>query len=195
MGLPFVRGRIHPYQDDIPEVIASQRSHDRTAILVRKYLTLVDNLPMIKSQTLTCCEVAESKGGAVVLRIFDRPKFEAIKQSIHDQEEQITAIEAAMRELDSMHCGWIDEMLATRSSLAHVEPQQRQLLSTFATAALQRGTGLNRRQGPEACLASDQIYQKKKAQVEKQIETAKKGLDDLIPRIEKIESILSSCGC
>jgi hypothetical protein len=88
----------------------------------------------------------------------------------------------------------LDELQATRSSLAGVEGQQRQLLNTFATSALQRG-GANRRQGPEAILAADQLYQQKKTQVESQIVTAKKGLDELMPKIEKIEEILSSCRC
>jgi len=84
-------------------------------------------------------------------------------------------------------------MQDTRSSLAAIEPQQRQMLSGVAANALQRGE--HRRQEPEAVLKGDQIYQQRKTQAENQIATAKKALDALIPKIEKIEDILNEAGC
>jgi len=52
------------------------------------------------------------------------------------QEEETGKLERAIRELDSLRCGFLSEMHDTRSSLAAIEPQQRQLLSGIASAAI-----------------------------------------------------------
>ena len=191
--LPFMRVRLPLLQPNQKDLIAVKRANDRTVALVRRYAILTENLPMVKSQTMSCFEAVEGKNGAVSLRICNRAKFDAIKQSVADMEEEQSRLEQAIRELDALRCGYLSEMQDARSSLAAIEGQQRQMLSGIAAGALQRGG--NRRQDPEAVLQGDQLYQQRKTQAESQIATAKKALDVLIPKIEKIEAILSTCGC
>jgi len=191
--LPWVRARLSLFQAGNRDAVALKRAQDRTSLLVRRWQTLTENLSMIRAQTMTAIEATESKGGAVTLRIFDRPKFDAIKQSIRSQEEQITGLEGAIRELDGMHAGFISEMHDLRSSLGAVEAQQRTMLNSWAATALQKRPNI--RLPAEEVLATDQLYLQKKAQVETQIKNAKEGLDVLLPQIEKVEAILEGVGC
>jgi len=187
--LPFVRVRLAPQRD----AVGRQRAQDRTALLVAKWKILRENLPMIRASSLSCCEAVEGKAGVVTLRIFDRPKYDAIQASIKETVELITKLDQAARELDAMHAGFLSELHNTRSSLQGVENQQRAMLNTFASAAIQRGT--NSRKSVEDILADDQLYQGRKTNVEFQIKTAKAGLEKILADIERIESILSTCGC
>lgn len=191
--LPFVAQRLPLLQPGLRDPHDRKRAGDRTVGLVGRWRALSDTLPKIRAATLACCEAVESKAGAVSIRVFDRPKFAAHKAAIGKHEEQIARLGTAILELNSLNCGWLEEMQDTRSSLATVEAQQQQLLSTHAAAALQRGARL--RQAPEALLSGDQHYQGQKAMIERQIATAKNGLAKLEPEIAKIESILAGVGC
>jgi len=191
--LPFMKARLHLLQPERSDLVAVKRAQDRTVLVVRRYLIIQENLAIARAQTLSCCEAVEGKGGAVSLKICDRSKFDVIKQSIAEMEEETGKLEQAIRELDSIHCGILQEMQATRDSLQGIEPQQRQMLSSVAAGALQRGG--NKRQPPEEILAGDQIYLQRKTQVESQIATAKKEMGVLSPEIEQIEDILAGVGC
>jgi chromosome segregation ATPase len=191
--LPFVAQRLALLQPGQHSALDRKRVGDRTVLLIARWKILSENLPMIRAATLDCCEAVEAKGGAVTLKVFDRPKFANHKAAIREHEEQIAALEGAIRKLDEMHAGFVGELQDTRSSLSSVEPQQRQLLSGVAATALQRGARL--RQTPEVILGQDQIYQAQKAKVEGQIATAKENLAKVEPEIEKIEAILSGVGC
>jgi hypothetical protein len=67
------------------------------------------------------------------------------------------------------------------------------MLSSWASSAIQRGA--NSRKSVEEILANDELYQDKKTKAARQIETSKKALAKLEPKLERIESILSSVGC
>lgn len=190
--LPFVRARlglITPQSD----AVSRQRSQDRTVGLVRKWKVLSENLPMIRSSTLSALEVVEGKAGAVSLQIFDRPKYDAIQSSIRETSEEITKLEQAMRELDGMHAGFLSELHNTRSALSGVENQQHVMLGTWAAAAIRRGA--NSRNSVEDILATDQIYQSKKSKVDSQISNAKENLAKVLDQIAKIEGVLDAVGC
>jgi hypothetical protein len=191
--LPFMRVRLPLCAPGLTGSLDRKRAGDRTVHLAGRWKILSDDLPKIRAQTVTCLQATEGKNGALVLKIADRPKFDALKKSIADYEEHIANTEDAIRELDGMHAGFLSEMQDTRSSLEAVEAQQQQLLSSHAAAALQRGARL--RQSPEKVLEADQLYQDKKATIERQIATAKQNLAKLAPEIAKIESILAGVGC
>jgi len=190
--LAFMRERLPLLQPGLLRPGDRKRAQDRTVHLAGRWKILSDDLPKIRAQTLTCLEASEGKGGAVVLRIADREKFDSLKESIKTYQEQIATTEDAIRALDEMHAGFLDELHDTRSSLAGAEAQQRQLLSSVATGALLRGSRL--RQAPEAVLEQDQIYQAQKGRCEFQIATAKKKLAEVVSEIEKIEAILTAAG-
>lgn len=190
--LPFMRVRLDLLQPQ-RDAVGRQRAQDRTALLVAKWKILNETLPMIRSSTLSTLEAVEGKAGVVSLRICYREKYDAIQKSIKETTEGITELEQAARELDEMHAGFLSEMRNTRSSLLGVENQQRAMLNTWASSAIQRGA--NSRKSIEDILSGDQLYQGRKAKVEFQISNAKKALDTLSPEIEKIETILASVGC
>lgn len=191
--LPFMRARLPLCSPNLTGAIERKRAQDRTVHVAGRWKILSDDLPKIRAQTVTCLQATEGKNGAVVLKIADREKFDNLQSSIKSYEEQIANIEIAIRALDAMHAGFLSEMQDTRSSLATVESQQQQLLSTHAAAALQRGARL--RQSPEAILEQDQLYQGQKAMIERQISTSKQNLAKLAPEIEKIEDVLARAGC
>ena len=190
--LPFVRARLALLQPQ-SDAVSRQRAQDRTVLLVAKWKILNETLPMIRSSTLSTLEAVEGKAGVVSLRICYREKYDAIQKSIKETTGGITELEQASRELDEMHAGFLSEIHNTRSSLLGVENQQRAMLNTWASSAIQRGA--NTRKSVEDILANDQLYQGTKSKVEFQISNAKKALDKLSPEIEKIESILASVGC
>jgi len=192
--LPFFRARVGLLQPQT-DLISRKRAGDRTVEIVRRYAILSENLPMVKSQTMSCLEAIEGKGGAVSLRICNRGKFDAIKQSVREMEEEQSRLEQAVRALQDLigPADFLDEMLSRRDSLSSVEGQQRAMLSTWASAAIQKSS--NKRKSAEEALAGDEIYQSKKTQAEGQIQRAKAALEPLIPQIERIETILSGAGC
>ena len=190
--LPFVAQRLPLLQPGLRDANDRRRAQDRTCGLVGRWKVLSDTLPKIRAATLACCEAVEAKGGAVTLKVFDRPTFINHKAAIKEHEEQIGNLESAIRELDEMHAGFLSEMQDTRSSLATIEGQQRQMLSGVAANTLQRGARL--RQSPEAILQADEIYQETRKRVESQVATAKQNLAKLEPEIAKIESILAGVG-
>jgi hypothetical protein len=191
--LPFFRARADLLQPGQHSATERKRSQDRTVLVVSKWVILNENLPMMRSQTLSCCEVSEGKGGAVVLKIHDKAKFAAVRESIASTEQEIAVTENAIRALDEMHAGFLSELHDTRTILQGVEGQQRQLLSNTAAAALQRGARL--RLPPEAILEQDEIYQTQKTKCESQIATAKRNLAKFEDEITRIEAILDGVGC
>ena len=191
--LAFVKARLPVLQPDKGDLVASKRAGDRTTFLVRKWKLLTDELPKIRTQTMGCLEAVEGKGGAVILRVCDRQRYDALQEAIVDRQAQITAIEQAMRELDSLNAGWIDELRSNRDALAGTERKQRAMLTSWATSALQKNSNSSRT--AEEILKGDEQYQNRKTKVEAQVARSKATLDDLILRLERIEEILSSCGC
>lgn len=192
--LPFMKARLPLLQPDLHGAVERKRAGDRTTFLAGSWKILSDDLPKIRAQTVTCLQATEGKNGAVVLKIADREKFDNLQSSIKNYEEQIGALENAIRELDTIcPVDYLDDLRATADSLRGIEPQQQQLLSTRATVALQRGARL--RQSPETILEHDQLYQSQKATIERQIATSKQNLAKVMPKIEKIEAILAGVGC
>jgi chromosome segregation ATPase len=191
--LPFVTQRLALLLADPHDANARQHAQDRTSQAVFKWKILTDQLPKIRSSTTSCLEAVEGKGGAITLRIANREQYDTTQAAITEHTDQIIALERAIRELDALHCGWLDEMRGQRDSLSAVENQQRAMLTSWATSALQKK--VHARMSAEDVLAKDEIYQDKKAKVESQIARAKTALDALIPQIEKIEDILRGVGC
>jgi chromosome segregation ATPase len=191
MELPFTRTRL-PLLQAGGNAVDAAHSRDRTCLLVGKWQALSDTLPKIRASTMTTQEAVEVKG-AVVLRIADREKYVSLQATIKDHQEQIASIEQAIRELDALNCGWLSEIRSQRDARSSVESQQRKMLSTWATAALNKG--YNSKLSVEEILSKDQQYLDRKAKVESQIARAKTTLDALIPQIEKIEAVLSGVGC
>lgn len=192
--LPFMQARLRLIDPSINKSpVDAKRASDPTVAPVLKRHILLDSLPMIRSETLRCCEAVEGKGGNVGLKVCDRIKFDNLQKSIKGQLEEIAALENAIRELDGIHAGWLDTLRSTRDSLAATEGQQKQVLAREASIALQRNAG--RGKSPEDILAADQLYQAAKVRCETQISQAKRDLEKVAPEISKIESILSSVGC
>ncbi|MEI6103137.1 MAG: hypothetical protein WCP70_04260 [Methanothrix sp.] len=190
--LPFVAARLSLLRADPHDAHARHHAQDRTFVLVHRWKVLVDQLPMIRSSTMGCLEAVEGKNG-ITFRIANREKYDTIQTTIREHSEQITRLEIAMRELDSVGCGWLDEMRSQRDSLAGAERQARSVLSSWASAAIQKNFGKSK--SAEESLAEDPIYQAKKAGAEARIAKAKAELADLVPRLERIEDILSGVGC
>jgi hypothetical protein len=183
MDLQFVRDRLPLLQADRGDRVAMKRASDRTSRAVFRWKVLSDQLPQIKSSTMSCLEAVEGRGGTILFRIADRVQYDTIQATIKEHTEQIAALELAIRELAAMCCGWIDEMRSQRDSLSAVENQQRSMLTSWATSALQKK--VHARMSAEDILAKDETYQDKKIKVESQIARAKTALETLIPQIER----------
>ena len=189
MELPFVAQRLVVMAPGSSDRHAS----DRSMMPVRKWKLLMEQLPLIRGQTIFCLEAAEGKNGVIGFKICDRARWDGLQQSLADHQEQISGLEVSLRELDALNCGWVDEMRSQRDSLSAVENQQRKMLSTWAQSALNKG--YNSKLSVEEILSKDQQYQSKKVMVEGQIARAKTALADLVPKLEKVEDILKSVGC
>lgn len=171
--------------------IARKRAEDATSLLLREYMILSENHPLMRAQTVSCLEAVEGKSGAVTLKVCDRTKYDSLQESIKSTEERLATLAGAIRELDALGPDvLLEELRTTKAALESVEGQQMGVLNTWASSAIQRGA--NSRRSVEDILRTDQLYQEHKAKAETQIATAKKNLALVAPVLEKVEAILAA---
>ena len=188
-GLPFVRARLSLEGRGDP--VSRKRATDPTAGPVREWRVLMDSLPVVRSQTMSCLEAVEGKGGVVSLKVCDRPKFDNIQQTIASTVKRIEALEAAFMKLDEIGADlWLDDLSSRISSLRAVEPHQMQRLGAAAAAAAVKP--IYRGLTPEEALKRDEQYQRQKAIAESQISGAKADISRLEPVASRIREILES---
>lgn len=192
--LPFMKLRLPLLRDNLTDLTDRARARDRTVHLVAKWQILRESLPQIRSQSLSCCEAVEGKGGAVTLRIFDRPKYDNIQESIKQLGDELAACETAIRELNSFAAvDYWDAMDGTRTGLGGTERATKAGLAGHAQQAIARGLRLGK--NAEQSLETDQIYQKKKALVDGHVSRAKANLAKLKEKMDRVDAILRSVDC
>ena len=190
--LPFVVARLPLLRDEgRVDPVSRKRATDPTMRPVREWLILVDRLPMVRSQTMECLEATEGKGGAVSLKVCDRPKFDSIQQTISATVDRIAFLETAIKKLDEIGADlWLDDIDARLSSAKGIEAQQMDRLR--AVAAGVTGKPMYRGLGPEEALKRDEQYQRQKAIAESQIASAKAEILRLEPVAASIREILEA---
>ena len=191
-GLPFMVDRLPLLRDGgRPDPVSRKRATDPTMGPVREWRVLVDSLPVVRSQTMGCLEAAEGKGGAVSLKVCDRPKFDNIQQTISSTVDRIEVLETAIKKLDEIGPGlWLDDLNARLSSAKGIEAQQMERLRVVAATATAKP--VYRGLGPEEALKRDEQYQRQKAIAENQIASAKAEISKLEPVAAGIREILES---
>jgi hypothetical protein len=190
--LPFMVDRLPLLRDGgRADPVSRKRATDPTMGPVREWRVLMDSLPVVRSQTMSCLEAVEGKGGTVSLKVCDRPKFDNIQQTIASTVKRIEALEAAFMKLDEIGPGlWLDDLNARLSSAKGIEVQQMERLR--AVAAGVTGKPIYRGLGPEEALKRDEQYQRQKAIAESQIASAKAEISRLEPVAAGIREILES---
>ena len=188
-GLPFVRARLSLEGRGDP--VSRKRATDPTSGPVREWRVLMDSLPMVRSQTVSCLEAVEGKGGVVSLKVCDKPKFDNIQQTIASTVKRIVILEAAITKLDEIGPDlWLDELNARLSSAKGIEVQQMERLRAVAAGVTAKP--IYRGLGPEEALKRDEQYQRQKAIAESQISGAKADISRLEPVAARIREILES---
>lgn len=173
-----------------------KHSQDRTVALVRKWAGTVDALKAARSAGLQTLEVTEGKGGAVVLKIADRPRFDALQQTIASHQEQIAKIEAAIIALDQiiesngLAPGYFADLQHRLSSSSGSIYQQKSNITKWLTFHTQK----NPRMPPEDVLKLPEFVAKR-AEAEKIIKADEAYLAKFKPIVDEIEGILASVGC
>lgn len=190
--LPFTLARLRLFGQQ--DAVSSRRRQDRTVALVSRWKATTETLPKIRQALLSCLEPVEGKGDVVTMRVCDRPRFDAIKETIAINQAEIAALESAIRELNSFAAtDFLIDLHDNRSVLNGVEGQVKAALSNESMAAIARG----RRNGysPEVALEKDEVYSNRRQKAESQIETSKRNLEAVNEKIARIESILDRVGC
>jgi len=173
-----------------------KHAEDRTTRVIKKWAGAMDSLKAARSATMQTLEATEGKGGAVVLRIADKPRFEALRLEIASHEEPIGNLEAAIARLDeiiqanALGAGWLGDLQHRLSSCNSSVYQQKSNITKY----LAHFTQLNPRMPPEAVLELPEFKQKRAA-AEKIIESDEAHLKKMKPVVDEIERILASVGC
>lgn len=197
MKLPFVAARI-PLLNIGTSTDANARKHseDRTTSVIRKWATLRGELQAARGQTMNCLEATEGKGGAVVLKIADKPRFDRLQQTIADHQEQIASLEEAIRKLDdliqanALGSGYLQDLQHRLSSSSGSIYQQKSNITKWLTFHTQK----NPRMPPEDVLKLPEFVAKR-AEAEKIIKADEAYLAKFKPVADEIEGILASVGC
>ena len=191
-SLPFFKDRVELAG---PQGAAINRikCNDRTVLLIRKWQSLNMELKAARSETMSCLEASEGKGGAVVLKIADRPRFDSLQATISSHNEQIAALETAIRRLDAMGELWFSDLEYECGSYGRVEVGERRRIANMGAAVLQRRA--NTGKPTDEILAEDPEFQRLKGVCENTISDANKRLETLRPRLEEMKAILEGVGC
>lgn len=172
------------------------RSADRTTLVIKKYLALSSSLPQARQATISHCEAVEGKGGIISLRIVDRPGFEALQAQIQAQSEELAAIEAAIKELDSLAGDgelWFNDLETSVGGYGRTEIGENQRLANLASATLARKVHSGK--PADQILAEDDEYQRFSKIAKEQIDNANRQLETLRPKLEELTRLLESVGC
>jgi len=188
--LPYVVHRLSLFQ--ARDLISAKRQGDRTVELVLKWQAVAESLPKIRQSIGSTLEPVVGKGDSVTWKISNRPKFDAIKETIEANEKELASLESAIEELNSFAVSdYLVELYDRRTALGGSERKLRTALSAEAQVAISRHSG----KSAEDALASDTRYNRRKTTFEAQTSTAKKALAAVNERIKRIDDILSSVGC
>jgi hypothetical protein len=171
------------------------RSRDRTVDVIRKWQTTSAALRQARSDTMLCLSARPGKGRTVSFEVVDEERFNALQEAITGHEEQIKALEHAIRELDALANGgelWYSDLESMVGSYTGTEGGEHRRLAHLASAILSRK--MNSGKTTEDILAEDEEYQRFSKIAEEQIENANKELAKLRPALEQARTILEAVG-
>lgn len=172
------------------------RHKDRTVNVVRKWLSTNAALRQARSATMQTLTARPGKNGNVLFDIMDRLEFDRLQDEIAGHEEQIRALEAAIKELDTLAAGgelWYSDVEFSVGGLSGVEGNENRRLANCASAVLSRrmNTGLP----ADQILQGDDEYMRLSGIAKEQIDNANKQLAILRPKLESLKQLLESVGC
>lgn len=191
--LGFYRTRVHLLNAPRGAPVNQSHLQDRTVLLVSKFLTLKGELAVARKETMSCLEAIEGKNGAVTLKVLERETFNGLQDLIKDHMQQITAVEGAIRRLDSLGYGWYGCLSDEAAGLSHLEEEINARMSKTATWVLKMEgrSGLS----PQDILSNNPEYSARKAEADKDLAAGKARLAKVKPALAEFDRILSSCGC
>lgn len=170
-----------------------KHASDPTTAIVRKWAETVDSLKAARSATMQTLEATEGKGGAVVLKIADKPRFDALRQAISSYQERITSFEEAIRKLDEiisvngLGAGFLQDLKHRINSASSGIYQQKSNISKLTAFY----TTQNPRMPPEEVLKLPEFVQKR-AECERLIKLDEEYLAKFKPICDEMEGIISS---
>jgi hypothetical protein len=167
--------------------------NDRTVAVVKRWMALNDELKTARAATMQTLEASEGKGGIVVLKIADKPRFDGLQATISSHNEQISALEKAIKRLDEMGGPWYSELSDRVGGCGRVELIEKQQIARMSAGYLQKAS--NSGKTPDEILSSDPEFIRLKALSEEQITQANEQLKTLRPQLAEIDSILKAVGC
>ncbi len=195
-ALAFMQARLPLIDYHGTDANARKHAEDRTVSLARKWAGAVDSLKAARAYTMSCLEATEGKGGAVVLKIADKPRFDALQQAIAGHQEQITSLEQAIVRLDDLvqangiAPGYLVELQQRISGSKSSIYRQRTAITNLSTFYTQQ----NPRMSPEDVLKLPEFV-KKRGAAEAIIKQDEAYLEKMKPIADQIEAILESVGC
>jgi hypothetical protein len=147
-------------------------AEDRTVAVVRLWESLNEELRTARGATMACLEAIEGKDEVVMLKILDRPAWDALQEVITENTSKISNLETAIIRLDELGGPWFSELLDRVNSVGREE---------------------NTRDEAEAEKDDDVVRVKQLAR--EATDAANAELEKLRPLLEEIESILEGVGC
>lgn len=109
--LGFVRIRLDALGKESRSSSDSRKKSDRATELVDRWRAISRQLAEARTRTLRCCEArAIDDGNSAALVIADKAAFDTCQEDIQRCTDQLTRLEGAIRELDSMGAGWYSDL-------------------------------------------------------------------------------------
>ena len=163
-------------------------AEDRTVAVVRLWESLNEELRTARGATIACLEAIEGKDEVVMLKILDRPAWDALQEVITENTSKISNLETAIIRLDELGGQWFSELLDRVNSMGREENSWKQRIATMTAAAIAKT-----RDEAEAEKDDDVVRVKQLAR--EATDAANAELEKLRPLLEEIESILEGVGC
>jgi hypothetical protein len=163
-------------------------AEDRTVAVVRLWESLNEELRTARGATMACLEAIEGKDEVVMLKILDRPAWDALQEVITENTSKISNLETAIIRLDELGGPWFSELLDRVNSMGREENSRKQRIATMTAAAVAKI-----RDEAEAEKDDDVVRVKQLAR--EATDAANAELEKLRPLLEEIESILEGVGC
>lgn len=109
----------------------SRKKSDRTTELVGRWRAISSQLIEARTRTLGCCEArATDDGNCATLVITEKAAFDTCQKDIQRCTDQLTRLEGAIRELDSMGAGWYSDLEGEGS-----DSEMRERMNTILSGA------------------------------------------------------------
>jgi hypothetical protein len=170
------------------------KAQDRTVDVIRKWQSVSAALKEARAETMTCISARPGKGKGVIFEVMDEERFASLQETIAGQEEQLAALDGAIKTLDNMGPDvWFGELNDKVGMYGRTETTERRQIANMSAAYIQRRA--NTGKSVEEILAADPEVQRLKALGEKTIRDANELLAELRPRLEELTRILEGVGC